>query len=66
MGHLLTPAEAAKLLDYSEGHLKRLRLAGTGPKYLRLGARKIRYKEVDIIAWLNKHLVDPEEPNNAN
>jgi excisionase family DNA binding protein len=55
---LLTQREAAKLLRTSERHLERLRIAGTGPKFMRLGKHKnIRYRPADVDAWLASKVV---------
>jgi excisionase family DNA binding protein len=65
---LLTQREAAELLRTSERHLERLRIAGTGPKFLRLGKHKsIRYRPTDVEAWLASKIVGStsEEANDA-
>ena len=48
---LLTQREAATLLHLSERTLERLRVSGTGPKFVRLG-RSIRYRPTDIEAYI--------------
>jgi len=49
---LLKPCEAARLLSVSEIWLKKLRLAGGGPRFVRLGVRLIRYKRSDLTEWV--------------
>ena len=49
----MTTTEAAKYLELSEATLKRWRSKGTGPKYFRLGQRKVRYRQEDLDGWLN-------------
>ena len=52
---LLTQKSAAKLLGISVRTLERHRLAGTGPRYARLG-RLIRYQECDLAEWVRASL----------
>ena len=55
---LLTQSEAAELLRVTERTLERLRVAGTGPKFIRIGKTKaIRYRPGDVEAWLATKLV---------
>jgi len=53
---LLTQAEAAKLLSLSERTLERLRVSGGGAKFVRLG-KSVRYRECDLIAWVEARVV---------
>ena len=48
---LKTPA-AADLLDVAEITLKKWRLSGDGPPFIRVGVRAIRYRRGDVVAWL--------------
>ena len=50
---VLTPDEAADYLGVTSHHLRRLRGVGGGPKFLPWGARTIRYRKVDLEAWLD-------------
>jgi len=43
---------AAEYIGISEATLKRWRMAGTGPEYLRLGERIIKYRQTDLDCWL--------------
>jgi hypothetical protein len=55
---LLTQRETAEVLRTSERHLERLRIAGTGPKFMLLGKHKsIRYRPADVEAWLASKIV---------
>jgi predicted DNA-binding transcriptional regulator AlpA len=48
---LLTPKEAAQVLNLSVSWLAKRRLAGNGPPYVKLcGA--IRYSEADLQQWM--------------
>lgn len=46
----LTPAQVAELLSLSTITLAHWRVAGTGPRYLKVGGR-IRYAEEDVEAY---------------
>ena len=48
---LLSTSEAAKLVGASERWLERHRLAGTGPKFAKLG-RLVRYRRADLLGWI--------------
>ena len=50
---LLTPKEAAVFLHISEAQLKGYRMEGTGPPFVRINARVIRYRVRDLLAWIN-------------
>lgn len=51
--YLVTTDEAAKRLGLSPYTLRRKRNEGTGPRFVRLGARGgIRYRLADLAAWL--------------
>lgn len=45
-------ARAAGLLDLSASGLRKMRIAGTGPKSFRVGKRQIRYRISDLREWL--------------
>lgn len=53
---LLTQRQASALLRLSERTLERLRVAGTGPRFVRAG-RSVRYREVDLEAWIASRVV---------
>ncbi|MBS1141560.1 MAG: Helix-turn-helix domain [Proteobacteria bacterium] len=50
--NLLTPKEAAEYLKVSEKTLEGWRCAEVGPKYYRMGHRRVRYFMSDITSWL--------------
>jgi predicted DNA-binding transcriptional regulator AlpA len=54
---LLTQRQAAALRRLSERTLERLRVAGTGPRFVRAGGRSVRYREVDLEAWIASRVV---------
>jgi predicted DNA-binding transcriptional regulator AlpA len=49
---LLNTAQAAAVLGFHASYLAKARLSGTGPKYLKIGGRSVRYRRADIEAWL--------------
>ena len=55
MDCLLNQKQAARVLGLSARTLERHRLAGTGPRYARLG-RLIRYRESDLAEWVHVSL----------
>jgi hypothetical protein len=56
---LLTSTEAARLLRKPPGVMPVERCRRVDhPPYLRMG-RKILYREADVLAWLESHLVTP-------
>ena len=50
---------AAKRLNIAEQTLANWRHLRKGPAYIRIG-RKIIYRETDLVAFENKHRIDPE------
>ena len=53
----LTSNEAADLLRISRRTLERMRVDGSGPRYLKVGTGKrsrVLYREIEIEAWLTK------------
>ena len=59
MTHSLTPLDTAAAADYvglSKSTLEKLRVFGTGPKYLKLN-RAVRYRVSDLEAWLSQRIV---------
>ncbi len=53
---VMNTQEAANYLRLSIPTLGRYRLAGTGPKYLKLG-RNVRYMRTSLDAWMADRLV---------
>ena len=52
--------EAAKFLKKSVQTLRNDRCSRKGPAYLKLG-RSVRYKVSDLLEYLERHRIDPEE-----
>ena len=56
---LLAEPRAAERVGVCAHTLKRWRLRGIGPKFLKLGGRTIKYRESDIEQFLAESVVDP-------
>lgn len=55
---LLNPKRVAEILDISPSTLERWRVAGAGPKYVKLGAggrSRIRYRPEDVERFIAEH-----------
>lgn len=50
----LLPKEAAAVVRLSARTLERLRLSGTGPRFVKAG-RRVLYRRADIDAWAETH-----------
>ncbi|QIG47575.1 helix-turn-helix domain-containing protein [Nordella sp. HKS 07] len=51
----LSVKEAAVFLRLSKSYLDKARVAGTGPEFIRLGAKKIVYRLADLEAWMRQN-----------
>lgn len=49
---LVSPVALAEYLGTSTGALAQMRYRGSGPKFIKLGAKAVRYSTADINAWL--------------
>jgi hypothetical protein len=56
MRPMISNKDLAKGLNVAEGTPPKWRLAGTGPRYLRIG-RRIVYDPVDVEEWLDARRV---------
>ena len=54
---LLTQSDAALYLHLSERTLERMRVAGNGPRFVRLSNRSIRYRQQDLDAHVAARVV---------
>lgn len=52
---LLTCDQAAKQLALSKSTLAKMRLRGDGPIYVKLGPRRVAYREKDLEVWVAKN-----------
>ena len=49
---VLTASEASELLTVSVPVMERWRRAGTGPRFIRLSARRVGYQVSDLRTWV--------------
>ena len=70
MEKLLSEKEIEETYGLSRRWLQKLRCQGGGPKFLKIGKKKILYRCSDIEIFLKTHerrtTSDKGEPNNAN
>lgn len=60
---ILTTAQVATWLGVNPSTVRRWRLDGTGPTYIRPSPRVIRYRRSDVEAWLRtQENREPESP----
>ena len=65
MQPLLTQRQCAEVLALSERTLERLRVSGTGPRFLRI-RHSVRYRPADVEAWLASRIVRSTSEENGN
>jgi len=53
MNQLLTCEQAAEQLAMTPAALAQLRYRGTGPVFVRMGSRAIRYARADLTHWIS-------------
>jgi predicted DNA-binding transcriptional regulator AlpA len=58
---LYTTKQLAHWFETSEQWLERERYKATGPPFVRLGPRCIRYRQSDVLAWLNERASSAKE-----
>ena len=54
---VVSEATTANIVCLSLPHLRRLRRAGVGPRYVKLGERRVGYQIRAILAWLDARTV---------
>lgn len=52
LNELLNCSEAAEYLKVSKGTLSSMRYLGTGPAWVKVGGRAVRYRQSSIDEWL--------------
>lgn len=57
---MVTDSKVAELTGFSRGTLQNQRWRGVGIPYYRLGRRAIRYKLQDVMDFLEKYRVEPQ------
>jgi predicted DNA-binding transcriptional regulator AlpA len=63
MQPLLDSRSAARLVGVSVRTLERYRLAGTGPRFSKLG-RLVRYRSSDLETWVQLNICDSTSASN--
>ena len=53
---VVRPVEAASLLSVSLSLLKKWRMCGDGPRFVRLGGRAIGYRRTDLSEWIAERI----------
>jgi predicted DNA-binding transcriptional regulator AlpA len=49
---LIRPSDIADELGVSVGNLAQMRFLGTGPAYIKVGGKAVRYRRSDVDAWI--------------
>ena len=65
VGTLLTPEVTAARLSVAVQTLAHWRVRGTGPSFIHLSARCVRYPEASLELWLSKRVQDSTAENPA-
>jgi predicted DNA-binding transcriptional regulator AlpA len=55
---VISETQAAELAGVSLVHFRRLRRQNKGPRFVRLGERRLGYRLGDVIDWIDEHLSD--------
>lgn len=55
---LLTPRQAAACLGLTYPTLQRQRTEGTGPKFIKVGKRRVAYRASDLQAWIQSRVAN--------
>lgn len=64
---LLTIQDAANYLGVHRSFLDRRRVAGGGPRFIRMSARVVRYSAIDLAEWLDLHRrMNTSEPSESS
>ncbi|MHA7287123.1 helix-turn-helix transcriptional regulator [Arthrobacter sp. MDT3-44] len=50
---LMKPDELARFLGTSTANLAQHRYRGTGPRFVKMGGRAVRYRKSDVTQWLD-------------
>jgi predicted DNA-binding transcriptional regulator AlpA len=56
---VISEQDAGPYIGYSTHALRKWRREGTGPAYLQVGSRSIRYRVADLDNWLEQRRVEP-------
>lgn len=53
--NLLSPEQASNHLGLSMSTLAKMRLRGDGPSFIKLGPRRVAYRETDLEEWIDSN-----------
>lgn len=59
--HLVIPQTVADYLGTTTANLAQMRYRGTGPKFVKLGHRAVRYRWSDIEAWIDANTISQSD-----
>jgi hypothetical protein len=54
---LATPAQVAKYLRNAQAALAQMRYTGNGPKFTKVGGRRVLYNWDDLLEWIKKNTI---------
>lgn len=61
---LLKPKQVAELIGYKTDTLNHWRCQGIGPKFVKLQTGVIRYKESEVMKWIESRSIDAQTIDN--
>lgn len=53
---LLNERDAAHILGFTIRALQNWRVRGGGPRFVKISARAVRYRKLDLVAWVEAHV----------
>lgn len=56
---VVTDIEAGRILGLAPQTLKNMRCRRTGPKYIKISGRAVRYRLSELQSFLDRHEIDP-------
>lgn len=62
---LLNDEQAAEVLAIRPGTLRHWRIAGRGPRWVKLAGRTVRYRLCDLEDWIEGQITEPGEQRRA-
>ncbi|GJO02350.1 hypothetical protein NJB18091_37170 [Mycobacterium marinum] len=54
---LATPVQLARYLHSTEANLAQMRYLGTGPKFIKVGGRRVLYSWDDVLEWIRQNTI---------
>jgi prophage regulatory protein len=58
---LILSGELAKIIPYSQNHLRRLEAAGDFPKRIRIGANRVAWIKIEVENWIEERVNSRQE-----